>query len=234
MITKFSHQILPSMLLASGEQHHISHYGLLVNFNHEKLQLNNIYHTELPPFSSAIRYSEYIQPSLSCLLFELPENPVSGYFISWNEQETYPGMCYENTKPGRIDFFRSPQEDIATLSFPPQQLSINSDMLYGAQSFKVQANLWFAEAGTHCGIHNKHSFLEIHTQILGVGCMQIFNSEDRNSLCEEFIMAPGITTATSFCHIENSRYIYPYHQYFAETPCVWLALEYHPNRDNRN
>jgi hypothetical protein len=226
--TKFSHPALPSRLLSAGEKYYINGYGLLVNFNPKELKLNNAHNTELLAFSSIIRCNEYISPALSCLLFELPEDPIHGVFITWDEQEVYPGMQHDNVTSQAVDFFRSPQEDISLLSFPPQKLSMGSDVAYDSQSFVLKANLWFAEAGTHCGIHNKHSFIEIHTQILGIGCMQTFQSENKNSLCEDLIMAPGITTSQAFCRIDNGQYIYPYHQYYADTSCVWLALEYHP------
>lgn len=228
MQTKFSHPALPSKLLPAGKEHYINGHGLLVNFHSEILKLNNNYNTEILAFSSIIRCNEHIQPALNCLIFELPENPIDGIDIAWDEQKTYPGVRYENAVSQNVEFYRSHQDEIAILSFPPHQLSIGSDTLYDSQSFKLQANLWFADSGTHCGIHNEHSFIEIHTQILGIGRMQTFQSEDKNSLCEDLIMAPGITTSKAFCYINNYQYIYPYHQYYADTPCVWLALEYHP------
>ncbi|MBU9808469.1 hypothetical protein J1785_01630, partial [Rahnella sp. SL6] len=194
MQTKFSHPALPSKLLPAGKEYYINGHGLLVNFHPETLKLNNNYNTEILAFSSIIRCNEHIQPALNCLIFELPENPIDGIDIAWDEQKTYPGVRYENAVSQNVEFYRSHQDEVAILSFPPHQLSIGSDTLYDSQSFKLQANLWFADSGTHCGIHNEHSFIEIHTQILGVGRMQTFQSEDKNSLCEDLIMAPGITT----------------------------------------
>lgn len=148
--------------------------------------------------------------------------------IQWDDQERYTGMRLDDEKIQDIDFFRSKQDETTYLSFPPQQFTAGSDIAYDNKQFKLCTNLWFAEPGTHCGIHNEHSFIEIHTQILGVGCMQTFRNNKRETLCEDFIMAPGITTSKAFCHIKDDHFIYPYHQYYAETACVWLALEYHP------
>lgn len=39
----------------------------------------------------------------------------------------------------------------------------------------LEFNLWYAHAGTHCGIHNQHDFPEVHTQIYGIGRMQKFH-----------------------------------------------------------
>lgn len=86
---------------------------------------------------------------------------------------------------------------------------------------KSSFNLWFAKAGTNCGIHNKHDFKEIHTQIYGIGRMQKFANKNIESLYQETYMAPGFTHEPFYD--ENTKY--PYHQYFADTDCIWLARE---------
>jgi hypothetical protein len=86
----------------------------------------------------------------------------------------------------------------------------------------VNVNLWFASSGTDCGIHNRHSFIEVHTQIMGIGRMQKFAANDQSTLFEDIYMAPG-TTHEPFC---GKDYLYPWHQYYADTDCIWLAVEY--------
>jgi len=85
----------------------------------------------------------------------------------------------------------------------------------------IDVMLWFAKAGTHCGIHNEHSFNEVHTQIFGLGRMQKFHQNDKNTLYQELYMSPGYTH-DPFCD-ENNKY--PWHQYYADTDCIWLVLE---------
>ena len=87
----------------------------------------------------------------------------------------------------------------------------------------VAFNLWFANAGTNCGLHNEHEFREIHTQIFGIGRMQKFHKNDRASIYQEVFMSPGYTHEPFYD--ENSQ-LYPWHQYFADTDCIWLAAEY--------
>jgi len=87
----------------------------------------------------------------------------------------------------------------------------------------VAFNLWFADAGTNCGLHNEHEFKEIHTQVFGIGRMQKFHKNDRASLYQEVFMSPGYTHEPFYD--ENSQ-LYPWHQYFADTDCIWLAAEY--------
>ena len=89
--------------------------------------------------------------------------------------------------------------------------------------------MWVAPSQTHCFIHNKHDFIEIHSQIFGHGRMQKFKAQDYATLYEEIPMSPGYTTPLPFCHIKDNRtFVYPWHQYYTETDCIWLAIEYHP------
>ena len=90
---------------------------------------------------------------------------------------------------------------------------------------RTELNLWYAAAGTHCGIHNKHNFQEVHTQIYGTGTMQKFRSNNFDSLYQEVYMCPGITHEPFYDNNGN----YPWHQYYANTDCIWLAIEQHPN-----
>ncbi|WP_144157364.1 hypothetical protein [Paraburkholderia sp. BCC1885] len=95
--------------------------------------------------------------------------------------------------------------------------------------FRVTVNLWFAPAGTNCLIHRDHSFIEIHSQIVGMGHMQKFRWQSDTSLYEDIALAPGATTELPFCVLNDEGIpAYPWHQYFAESDCIWLAIEYHP------
>jgi hypothetical protein len=87
----------------------------------------------------------------------------------------------------------------------------------------VEFNLWFAPAGTNCRIHKEHDFKEIHTQVYGMGRMQKFNENDGKTLYQEVFMSPGYTH-DPFCD-ENG--IYPWHRYYADTDCIWMAIEFH-------
>lgn len=88
---------------------------------------------------------------------------------------------------------------------------------------KIELNLWFASAGTHCGIHNEHNFKEIHTQIYGIGRMQKFHENSYESLYQDVYMSPGFTHEPFY----NEQGLYPWHQYLADTECIWLAIEFY-------
>lgn len=98
----------------------------------------------------------------------------------------------------------------------------------GTSQFDVYLNLWFSPSGTSCGIHNQHDFLEVHTQVSGLGRMQKFRAKAAETLYEEYLTPVGTTNPPTFCRQYGTDFRYPWHQYFADTDCVWLAVEYHP------
>ncbi len=94
--------------------------------------------------------------------------------------------------------------------------SSNKDKING-----VSLNLWYAKANTHCGIHNKHYFKEVHVQIYGIGRMQKFINDDRETIYQDVFMAPGFTHPKFY----NDEGLYPWHGYYADTDCIFLAIE---------
>ncbi len=96
-------------------------------------------------------------------------------------------------------------------------------MLY----YQVKLNLWFSPPDTHCGIHNIHEFLEIHTQIYGTGKMQKFHDNSYETMYEDVVLSPGQTHSPFAVVTKDGSFRYPWHQYYAETDCIWLAVEYH-------
>ncbi|EJT86081.1 hypothetical protein PPS11_02009 [Pseudomonas putida S11] len=70
---------------------------------------------------------------------------------------------------------------------------------------------------------------KIHTQIHGVGRIQKFTERDENTLYEHIVMSPGYTH-DPFARIEEDGLpTYPWHRYYSDSDCIWLAIEFHPN-----
>jgi hypothetical protein len=135
-----------------------------------------------------------------------------------------PGLPFPRENP----LWRGPQDDIGLMEFDPALALGRPASPDGARTFQVKVNLWFAPAGTDCFIHDRHDFIEIHSQIHGFGRMQKFTAQDHSTLYEDLLMSPGHTTPTPFCRMgPGGRFVYPWHQYRADTDCVWLAVEYH-------
>lgn len=81
---------------------------------------------------------------------------------------------------------------------------------------------------TDCFIHNEHPFLEVHTQIHGLGRMQKFHERDADTLYEDVLMPIGYSH-DPFCRVTGrNEWTYPWHRYYAQTDSVWLAVELHP------
>lgn len=131
---------------------------------------------------------------------------------------------------GARNLWKSSQDEVAALSFSRRSAlpDPTKALLSSLGPLNLKLNLWFASAGTHCAIHNQHDFMEIHTQVLGVGHMQKFHENFYDSLYEDILMMPGFTTSQPFCvGSENGGLHYPWHQYYAQSDCVWMAIEYH-------
>ncbi|MFE2261036.1 hypothetical protein [Streptomyces griseosporeus] len=128
----------------------------------------------------------------------------------------------------RIPLWRGPQETVGRVAFDPAHLLREAPAAGREESFEVRVNLWFAPAGTDCFIHNRHDFIEVHTQVAGRGRMQKFRRQDHGTLYQDLPMSPGYTTPEPFCSLgSDGAFVYPWHQYRADTDCVWLAVEYH-------
>ena len=53
--------------------------------------------------------------------------------------------------------------------------------------------------------------------------MQKFHKNDPASIYQDVFMSPGYTHEPFF---DLTSQLYPWHQYYADTDCIWLAAEY--------
>ncbi|MGA5133796.1 hypothetical protein ACPCTO_28740 [Streptomyces olivoreticuli] len=197
----------------------------------------------IPPFSSTILVDTRIRLADSLILLRVDESAAAADVVSgpgWNLYASLlgdapapapdsPGPTFPRDTP----LWRGPQDGAGTVLLDPAAALGEPDPTGRQEEFEVRVNLWFAPAGTDCAIHNLHDFIEVHTQVLGIGRMQKFRTPDHGSLYEDLLMAPGYTTPQPFCATgPDGTFTYPWHQYHADTDCVWLAVEYH-RRTNR-
>lgn len=94
--------------------------------------------------------------------------------------------------------------------------------------FKLQVNLWFALAGTSCLVHQEHSFIETHVQVKGKGWMQKYRAKKSKEPYESIKLEMGDCHPVFATQISEYEIKYPWHQYYAETDAIWLAIEWHP------
>lgn len=194
--------------------------------------------TIIPSFSSIILKDTSIEQAASLILLEVKETTNIGNIILEPDWDLYGKLISVPTGrststdipyPPDTPLWRSPQDSIGMIEFDPYVILGQATIPKERSKFLLKVNLWFAPALTNCFIHNKHDFLEIHSQIYGQGRMQKFKAQDYTTLYEDMLMSPGYTTSVPFCSVKaNNQFLYPWHQYYADTDCIWLALEYHP------
>lgn len=177
----------------------------------------------LPPLSSTIVTGGTVSGALVLLI----ESPESG--------PGHQGLEARARQQGWTDFYgddgpvllRSPQDTVGTVLLDRGAVLRQDGLPRTPTPHTVRTNLWFSPAGTDCGIHNVHPFIEVHTQVAGYGRMQKFDAKDHGSLYEDQQLSPGVTNPVPFCADRSGELVYPWHQYRADTDCLWLAIEYH-------
>lgn len=134
---------------------------------------------------------------------------------------------YYEGRPSLPVLLRGPQRVVGTVDLDATAAS--TGRAGTPAPHEVRVNLWFSPAGTSCGRHRVHPFLEFHTQVAGLGAMEKFAGADAAAAYEEQLLAPGSSGAAAFSAFDPTTrtYTYPWHQYRALTDALWLAVEYH-------
>jgi hypothetical protein len=180
----------------------------------------------IPALSSTILCDTQIERARSLIVLRAPEQAPAG-IVAQPGWRLLGELLGDGSFPVGVPLWKSPQDEAGSIAFAPpvvlRQTAAGAERL-----FRIRANLWFAPAGTDCLIHNLHDFVEVHTQVSGYGRMQKFRDQDYSTLYEDLLMSPGYTTPEPFCTSRpDGSFAYPWHQYHADTDCVWLAIEYH-------
>ncbi|PYE87543.1 hypothetical protein [Phyllobacterium leguminum] len=184
----------------------------------------------VPPLASTILYNAVVKTGERLIVVQLPENFVTEGFAGREGWDKYCDLVTDPSEQlSRTPLYRSAQHHLGHYDFGQHVPAALQDLVRADERFTVKANLWFSPAGTDCLIHNSHGFLETHVQIHGLGRMQKFRSAEHDTLYEEILMAPGQSHRIFDCQRSSSgTYIYPWHQYYSDTDCIWMAIEFHP------
>jgi hypothetical protein len=200
----------------------VSDTAIVVNLAPSPLRVDEEPPTTIAPFASTVLVDTALSDAGSALLLR-PAPDVTdivrepGWALL---ADVLPGF------PGDVPLWRGPQRDAGTAVVDLGSMLGNGSPRGEPVELAVRLNLWFAPAGTDCVIHNEHAFVEIHTQVHGTGRMQKFRSPDPGTRYEDIVLASGATHAP-FGSTTPDGLVHPWHQYRAETDCVWLAVEYH-------
>jgi hypothetical protein len=226
----FSGRHIEAELVQNAKEFSVRGRNIVVNTGVSGVAIGEARATRIPPLSSTILVDTEIEQADSLILLRVKPGDIS-------DITTEPGWALlgdlldggdGNSFPKEIPLWKSPQDAAGDISFDPAVVLREAAAPVRTRSFQIKVNLWFAPAGTDCAIHNQHDFIEVHTQACGTGRMQKFRTQDSGSLYEDILMSPGYTTPDPFCSSgPDGTFSYPWHQYHADSDCVWLAVEYH-------
>ncbi|WP_240957833.1 hypothetical protein [Streptomyces chilikensis] len=223
----------PARLIENVDHHRVAGPAIVVNPHPDPVLLSVEPPVTIPGLTSTIVVGTEIVSAPSVIVVDLADVPAAEVIRApgWHlladllppEETTGDGGF-----PPETPLWRGPRAAAGTVRLDAPHLLGERSERGREEAYDLWVNLWFAPAGTDCAIHNQHDFIEVHTQITGVGRMQKFHSRDHATLYQDIPMAPGYTTPQPFCRTApDGGYLYPWHQYRADTDCVWLAVEYH-------
>lgn len=218
----FSSRLVRVEVLRDVVDHPVTRRSVVVNLSASDAWGKGALPAAIPPFSSTILSGARVTGTLLLLLAavgETEDGEKSARELGWTD--------FYGPAQGTPVLLRSSQVEVGEVELDAAAVLHQPELPKGTEAFRIKANLWFSPAGTDCGIHNQHDFIEVHTQISGQGRMQKFLDKDHHTLYEDQLLSPGNTNPVPFCLEQDGSYIYPWHQYRADTDCVWLALEYH-------
>lgn len=219
----FDSDIARVRVLHDAADEHVESRAVVVNLGMTDAATGTRQQAPLPPMSSTIVTRGTVSGALVMLIdpgaLEPGDDDLEAQARRHGWQDFYGG-------DGPV-LLRSPQDTVGTVLLDRGVVLRQDGLTHGRTPHTVRTNLWFSPSGTDCGIHNVHPFIEVHTQITGYGRMQKFDSKDHQSLYEDQQLSPGVTNPVPFCADRAGELVYPWHQYRADTDCLWLAIEYH-------
>lgn len=199
----FSEPFISADLIQDEQDISIQNKSIIINIDSEPLKLEDI---SVPSMKSIICNNTIIKKTKSIIQVNIPGGDYNG------NTKVLDKSIIENSWHLAYNLFNLPQ--------------LRNTKLWRSEKAtlrNIELNLWYASAGTDCGLHVEHDFMEIHTQIYGFGKMQKFHENDMESLYQEVYMSPGYSHDPFFT--ESGEY--PWHQYQAITDCIWMAIEIH-------
>lgn len=221
----FSGAFITAQVVHHAENYAITNRTILVNPTMAPVIIAADPNKYIPPKCSIILENVSVIQAEMLILLEVKERRNIGNIIF--EQEWH---LLEDISP-KIQLWKSPQDAVGTLRFDPRSCTGETASEGEKEEYTVKVNLWFSPEKTDCLIHNNHDFIEIHTQAVGLGRMQKFKQDDYSTLYWDELMAEGYTTPVPYCKCSSdntSQFEYPWHQYYADSDCIWMAIEYHP------
>jgi hypothetical protein len=199
--------------------------GVTINLDDEPMQIGGSVPSVIPPWkSTTLRNGRIKAAKRVAVIRVLNETNLGGIvFGKWD----WFGNRFAKF-PRTTPLYISPYDEIGDVQFDPFVFANQRVQQDDVRRYGIRLNLWWSPTGTDCYIHNEHPFIEIHTQIHGIGRIQKFQERNDATMYEQISLAPGYTH-DPFAHIgADGSPSYPWHRYYSDSDCIWLAIEFHP------
>jgi hypothetical protein len=182
-------------------------------------------HGTIAPWKSSILRHCTIESSERAALLRVRQRTnLGGVALGWE----WFGQRFPQFPRGN-PLYISSQDDIGDVVLDPLAAFAGpSSVPPSPRRYRLKLNLWYTPEETDCTIHTGHKFLEVHTQVLGTGHMQKFRETTADTMYEDVLMPPGFTHDPFFTVASDRSFSYPWHRYYADTDCIWMAVELHP------
>ena len=226
-VLSFSGAHLESKWVSNVKNYPIQGNNIVVNIGNKKAEILAPSKKYLLPSQSTILSNVNIKKADSIVVIKITDRTNIGGIILEEGWDLAGNVIPQY--PKEIPLWKSSQDSVGIVEFDPYfatgQYEVPDEER--KEKFEVKVNLWFVTENTNASIHKKHDFLEVHTQIYGTGRMQKFYDTNFDSLYEDVILSPG-NTHIPFANLdEDGNFVYPWHQYYGETDCIWMAIEFH-------
>jgi hypothetical protein len=221
----FSNDWIESFLVSAVRQMPVED-AIVVNLSTTDLHYSGggDHGTILPWKSAMLRHCTVENGEMAALLHVRQRTNLGGVALGW---EWYGKRNPQF--PGGTPLYISTQDEIGDVQLDPiAAFTQATPVPPSPRRYRLKLNLWYTPEQTDCGIHTGHKFLEVHTQIVGTGHMQKFRENISDTLYEDVAMPPGYTHDPFFTVGNDRGFSYPWHRYYADTDCIWMAIELHP------
>lgn len=199
--------------------------GVVTNLSTAPMRIAGEVPGVVPPWKSTILYDGTIESADLVSIVDVPDGTNLGG-VMFDDWDWFGDRMAEF--PRTTPLFISPKDVVGQVMLNPWRFSNHPEPEDETDSYDIQLNLWWAPARTDAVIHNAHPFLEIHTQIHGLGRIQIFEDQAGAKLYREISTARGDTHDPIVRVAGRRSFIYPWHRGWTDTDAVWMAIELHP------
>ncbi len=199
--------------------------GIVVNLSPKTIYVDGAVNTPIQPWrSAALRGTTVLAADrITVLKIRRLENLGGVMLRGW----AWFGDVYAGF-PRQTPLYMSKIDTVGRVTEDPMVFTRERVAPSAPQDFDIRLKCWWSPNETDCFIHNEHPFLEVHTQIHGLGRMQKFRERDPTTVYEDVVMAPGFTHEP-FCMVAGpNTWAYPWHRYYTDAESIWLAIELHP------